>query len=274
MELDSLSGRGRDTIIGCSSDSPLKGGGPHTRASKNCKKAKGHPSKSSKAKGHPSKSSTSKSIKTKSKMSKSNMERDCSQSRLVRIDKKCKKFKVNDKGIMRKKCKNDACSHLGWLRKKFNHDPPASTEPLATDPPSTIPPAIDPTPTTIANIIANFTGDDAQDADEAYQDLLQFGADAIEPLLEVAQSTSPLCDELYASRPFFDDRSSIIRSRPSLPPPVGLMALYAIDTILFDTLTPHLAPILRMQGGSSSDEDPSLVECKALLEAVRVYEQW
>lgn len=78
--------------------------------------------------------------------------------------------------------KDNKCARSRF-RKRCNDDPTSTDEP---------PSSADPISTTLEDTIADFSGNDAKAADDTYQELLQIGADAIEPLLEIAQ-ISP-CD--------------------------------------------------------------------------------
>ena len=128
----------------------------------------------------------------------------------------------------------------------------------------------------IDRLITKFTGDDASLADNAYEQLFELGAAAVGPLLEIAQNTDP-----YSGDGFYDERSSTVRLDPIS---VGEMAMYVIESILYDTLTPHLAPRLHCDGipvvrrlghdHIARDRSRELADVDIQAEAARIYQEW
>eukprot|EP00977_Amphora_coffeiformis_P020979 scaffold8690_cov190-Amphora_coffeaeformis.AAC.6 len=120
----------------------------------------------------------------------------------------------------------------------------------------------------IHDLIRDFHSDNAEEATDAMENLMNLDKTAIGPLLGVARSSN--CNSLYAGIISYDDRSSFLRLRRR--PSIAVMALYAIEAILTGTRTPYLMPTI--VGGNGDDE---LVpeDCDDIVGlAVSIYDQW
>ena len=106
--------------------------------------------------------------------------------------------------------------------------------------------------------VADLSGDDREMANNAYEALVELGVDAIPSLLEVAQ-----VQDAYVGNVPYDPRSSFLRNDD---PPLGLVAMYIVDGILYGTLTPHLSP--ELYSVESTDQETLLSD------AAFLYRQW
>lgn len=109
-------------------------------------------------------------------------------------------------------------------------------------------------------VILDLFSDDGSTATAAYTNLYEIGLQAIGPLLEMADSEHEYIGEL-----FHDFVSSIVQINRA---PIGLVALYIIESILYGTLTPHLGTFLYEEiAGAEVRSDP-------FKDAAVLYWQW
>jgi hypothetical protein len=107
------------------------------------------------------------------------------------------------------------------------------------------------------DLLTAFAGSDADQADAAFFLLFEQEELAIDGLLSLTENF----DE-YAGNGFYDPRSSLRRVEFT---PVALMAIYAVEAILRGNPIPHLAPMLRQQGGTISEP---------ISQAIQAYNDW